>query len=239
VAVPKQTQVSSLPDFESAICSRFREARESAGIKQRVAAELLGLALSRYKTYEYAASPVPFAVAEMACRSWNINQRWLATGKFPKHPHFDIEVPLVRILEEHCKGRRISFGTVYREVLSALFDGAFKRLKSENNWPMADASTLSNTVVKPNMPPLGAGQYSSRHFEAANLGKIVQGAAERLPEKVLPKFDAGIKRLVAEILDKHRVEIELDTAELIPQLSREWVAWETFVSEKLRRSRRS
>ncbi len=79
-----------LLDEEVRICGRLRQVREQSQKRQAEFARELGISRVRLASYEYAKAPVRYEIGKQICYRLNINQRWLATGRLPLQPYFDV-----------------------------------------------------------------------------------------------------------------------------------------------------
>lgn len=77
---------STIPDTEVSISERVKGLRLRERFSQKEFAETIGISLSRYKHLEYLKTPLKMREADAICIKFNLNQRWLATGKLPMHP---------------------------------------------------------------------------------------------------------------------------------------------------------
>jgi transcriptional regulator with XRE-family HTH domain len=82
--------IVELNDREAAICRRFREARLRIKWKMPDFARELEIPRDRLASYEYARSPIRYQLAKRMCDRFNINQRWLATGRLPSRHYVDV-----------------------------------------------------------------------------------------------------------------------------------------------------
>jgi len=103
---------SFLPDREIEICRRVREIRTKALGSQSAFSELVGISRSRLVSYEECRAPVRYDLGKQICYRCNVNQRWFATGAYPKKPYFDLSPNL-----EFAIRPRALFSTAYDEVL--------------------------------------------------------------------------------------------------------------------------
>lgn len=110
-AVPAASQ---LPEHEIAICRRVRQVREDLKWSQPNFAKELGVSRVRLASYEYARAPIRYDFGSKLCRAFNINQRWLAFGKFPKKPYMETNAHL----ESQLKGRELFSEAIEMDVLA-------------------------------------------------------------------------------------------------------------------------
>ena len=75
-------KISRLPARETAICRRFKAARERLGVDQLTVARRLGVKREFISSLEKFRSPVRFDIALRFCREFIVSEEWLATGEF-------------------------------------------------------------------------------------------------------------------------------------------------------------
>lgn len=128
----------ALGDREVAICRRFRDARLHAKWKMPDFANELEIPRDRLASYEYARSPIRYSLARKMCDRFNINQRWLATGRLPSRHYVDVHA--------YTEGQipdKMLFSEAYDIFLSKPLDAQIAQLAKglhcseeeiENNW---------------------------------------------------------------------------------------------------------
>ncbi len=70
-----------LPERETKMGARLKEAREFLHFSQREFAEKIGIKRERLATYEEGRVPVKWEVALRICHRFQISEHWLATGR--------------------------------------------------------------------------------------------------------------------------------------------------------------
>lgn len=78
-----------LSSREAEICLRVRQVREDLKWSQRDFASEMGVSLDTLKGCEYGRAAVRYFFARSLGRTFDINQRWLATGQRPRKPYFE------------------------------------------------------------------------------------------------------------------------------------------------------
>ena len=133
--MPRQNPI---PDRETAICERLRQARQATNLSQVAFARLLGMDSSRLASYEHARVPIRLDLALKAASLADVSLRWLAEGAEPrKLPVF----PDQKILEraEKSAGNGL-FSETYGLWLKPFFDAELKNLKALTGGKLDDAS---------------------------------------------------------------------------------------------------
>jgi hypothetical protein len=153
----------------------------------------------RLASYEYAKSPLPPDVGREVCFRLGINQRWLATGRAPMKPCFDLSPNL----EYQVKPRAL-FSHAYREVLSLEIEERFRELEAHLGVKTVisgdfEAGVL-DTFALLREPPANASA-----FYVSNLRKI---QLRWLPEPLCFDFAKALMRCQREFYRKHKSEIE-------------------------------
>jgi transcriptional regulator with XRE-family HTH domain len=104
----------------------------------------LGISRDRLASYEYARAPVRFSLATRMCDRFNINQRWLATGRLPSRHYVDVHDYTESQIPE-----KMLFSEAYDVYLSKPLDSQIAQLAKslrcteeeiENNWQRIGAS---------------------------------------------------------------------------------------------------
>lgn len=72
-----------LSEREAAVCQRLADVRAHLRLPRSTFAQAVGLPVKSYTNYESKTVAVPFYVGRAVCRTFDVNQRWLATGKPP------------------------------------------------------------------------------------------------------------------------------------------------------------
>ena len=145
---------SPLPEREKQVCARLRLARRAAGLTLSAISRSLEISRETLKNYEYGRALVRFDLGQRISQVLNCNQRWLATGLPPMHPHFTIENPLLLILVDSPGFRAQSFTFIYDRVLADRFDERFELL-ARSYWRMpGEVSPMSR---EPDLPGIGFG----------------------------------------------------------------------------------
>lgn len=112
--MPRKTPV---PESEKAIGARFREARESAGLRRSQLAKTIGVEAHRLRDYELGRSPVPYWLGAKLAEKMDACQRWLVTGRLPAAPYLDVDPVIHRIISGHPL-----FSEVYSGLLAQFAD---------------------------------------------------------------------------------------------------------------------
>ena len=71
---------TKLSKREQDICLRLKEARETAGYRQKDLADFIGIPEERISSYEKCRAPLKHDIALRICRFLIISEEWLATG---------------------------------------------------------------------------------------------------------------------------------------------------------------
>ena len=75
---------TKLPQQEIEVCKRLLEIRQLLDLEQRSLGSALGITRDRLASYENFRAPLRYSVGDLLCSTFNINQRWLATGRLPQ-----------------------------------------------------------------------------------------------------------------------------------------------------------
>ena len=103
--VPRKTPV---PEIERAIGRRLRQFREEKLISQTAFAAKLQISRAQLINYEEGFAPMPWIVGLRLNRFFDLNPRWLATGKL----HQSLKIKLAEVNPEHFSARA-PFSKVY------------------------------------------------------------------------------------------------------------------------------
>lgn len=104
---------TKLPAREIAICKRLRELRLSLHLDQENFAGAVEISRVRLASYEHLRAPLRYELASWICHRFDVNQRWLATGREPKF-HC---VPVVSRVIDLIKPREL-FSSAYDRVMA-------------------------------------------------------------------------------------------------------------------------
>lgn len=211
------------------MCTRLREARILAGMTISALSRSLKMSRETLKNYEYGRTAVRFDVGERICAVVNCNQRWLATGQLPMHPHFTISEPLLLALDRP-RFRFQTFSKVYDAFLANRFEERFELL-ARSYWKTP--AQVSPASREPDLPGIGFEATSARYFLAQLLGKKLSSRAARFPDEVFAQFESDLDKLAQRYEKKYRKEIEALTERVLFNSAAEYVELENEIEGKL------
>ena len=129
-----------LPEIDRSIGARLKKFRESRLISQTDLASELGLSRAQLINYEEAISPVPWPVALRLHNRFELNPRWLVTGRMPEQlrkmaqisepnlKEFSARAPLSLVYEKCWKN------AVETETLKSVTFGFDPSQKVDSTW---------------------------------------------------------------------------------------------------------
>lgn len=194
----QKTRDSSLPPLESEICARVREIRKRLKWSQPDFAKELGISREKLASYEYGRAPVRIEVALRIGMQFNINQRWLATGKEPREPYFEVDSSVVEA---------IPVRTLFSEAYKLHFEELVE-------WRFEDITKLLGTSITSLDPederlysfsPMGMpAKDALKHW----ISRIVMFDVEQLPESLLDGYFSTIVGAAKKFRKTHEAEME-------------------------------
>lgn len=175
------TNQSTLPDNQRALASRVRELREGRELSQARAGELLGMKLTAYQALEYGRASISFTMGVKLCQLYNVNERYLATGKLPKRPYLQTAT---KELPPESQKRSMDYLTGYKKYLAARVDDLLGKLEHQRNQIRAHLADLPDELRDEAVSAL-ISTYEEIEAQLAwyikRLGKA-EGAAYKLNE---------------------------------------------------------
>ena len=189
---------SRLPTVEEEICLRLREVRRQLRWKQRDFAEELGITRDRLASYEYARAPLRYSLAKRMGEVFDVNQRWLATGKPPKKGYISVSEAIEAALP---KGALFSFA--YKNLLADWLDEAHKEAAKLQGVEEKDIDPM----VLDGFQPLGDPEARLRDACARELDFLC-GIRRILPIDLIPLYVDAVREAAWKFLNPHREEID-------------------------------
>lgn len=181
---------AALDDREVAICRRFREARLRAKWRMPDFARALEIPRDRLASYEYARSPIRYALAKRMCDRFNINQRWLATGRLPSRHYVDIHA----FVESQIPDKML-FSEAYEAFLSGPIDNEITRVAKslccteqeiEDNWQRIG---ISGPVGSPG---LKLSELYHERLLALRLQQMPEGIEKKIYQQLNAVLDQSL-----------------------------------------------
>ncbi len=167
-----------LPDREKDISRRFAAVRRYNRMSQDALAPRLGLTRAQVANVEAVRVPLKFREGISFCSLFNINLRWLATGKLPQQPFTPISQALLNAISE-----RELFSIVYGRHLAAIVEARLKELKMEANGEEKLIFDFRRLGVS----------HAESHLE--NVTSLIQSVAKELDEQKKLQFAFALERL--------------------------------------------
>jgi putative transcriptional regulator len=192
---------------------------------------MLDISRDTLKGFEYGRTCVRFDVGERICKALNCNQRWLATGIKPMHPHFSIDQSILGILDSPAF-RGFSFSMVFDRLFLGSFERRYEMLK-KSFWKYNIDNDSRPSDREPSVPSIGAGVFETRLFLADTLGKSLTLGAKKLPSYALEKLDKDVASLLARYASEYADDIERLASNSTLESLQEYTAMEKEVREKL------
>lgn len=188
---------SPLPQREAEICSRLRQAREESGLSRVVLAQKTRIDSSKLTSYEYARTPVPYAVVKQLGEILDVNQRWLATGVLPKKSYIVVSEALEAALPPKALFS-FAYDNLLADELDEIHRDAAKRqgVEEKNVDPM----------VLDAYQPLGDHEavYRAAAMRVLEFTMMIPG---RLSNDLLDKYVVAIDKVANGFLKKHKAAI--------------------------------
>jgi len=206
---------------EVEICKRIRDFRRETRLSRVAFAQQCGVDSSTLANYEHARVPVPYAVAKKVSEAFDINQRWLATGKLPKKPYMEISSALEKLIPT-----RVLFSVAYDRFLAQLIT---ESLHDAAKTSGLSVEALDEIAVDPWLP---VGEHSDNLALAAQrkLLLFTVQVGLRLPNKLRDQFVTKVKNAAWAFIQKHRIELD-EALKKAPNFEAEMSA---FLKAKLR-----
>lgn len=164
-----------LSDSEIAVCRRLRELRRDALLSRVAFAKAIGVDTGRYANYEHGRARLPYMVGVQVCERFDINQRWLATGKTPMRPFFKA-APV--------NGEHKSFLNVYQQDLARHVDQRWNTEKV-----LATVGGMREDSGFPYYPRIGA---AFPEVATVALQKQISAALDELPDEAQGRYIATL-----------------------------------------------
>jgi transcriptional regulator with XRE-family HTH domain len=184
---------SRLPETEEAICLRLREVRQNLKWKQRDFAGELGITRERLASYEYARAPVRYSLAKKLGETFDVNQRWLATGKLPKEGYLSVAEPAEAALPAEAL-----FSFAYQNLLSEWVEEAHKAAAEIQGVPEKDIDPM----VLDAFQPLGDPKIGVRKALLQQL-KFIYGLQAIIPDSLFDEYVKALRGVAGDFIEHH------------------------------------
>ena len=169
---------SKLPAREIAVCQRLRELRVSLKLDQPTFAAALEISRERLASYENFRAPLRYALAEWICHRFDVNQRWLATGKLPQFYVINVHSSI----RQDIKPREL-FSSAYDRVLKDGIEHHLRRVSQQLGCKPEELK--SHAARTTGVSGLGEiGHDALIH----HLTKLITDSAVRVPDHLLSDY---------------------------------------------------
>lgn len=185
---------------EVRICQRLRLTREANKLSQPMFASELGISLDTLKNYEYSRTAIRYSVAKALGTGFDINQRWLATGKLPMHPYVDV----AREMEAAIPAHEL-FSVVYDRVLAVPVTDSLQVIADTAG---CDIEKIDQLGAIPHLEPIG-GPYdrTTLNIWRRLAHQLVSSCLHVTPPELRGEFVAELRAVVHRFEKAHRAKI--------------------------------
>jgi DNA-binding XRE family transcriptional regulator len=184
---------------EAEICARAAEVRMELLLTQEEFAKRLGIPRNQWCGIEYGRNPLRYWPGWWLCTELGVSERWLATGKLPMRPHFDIGYDIWSRINP-----RKLFSEAYDTVLRLPVEAGFAELEKFVGKDLVGAGVFFASVLV-NLPLQGQPPEQALAFY---LRDLISNHLVKLPEPIASKYAEALLKAENKFRQSHKREIE-------------------------------